>query len=255
MATLQTYVTERLPAESVLHEQRLLSRIGSVCAIVGTLLLVVSLGLHGDLPLDVSTETALRYIVQHPSWLPVHLGMMTAALLWVGAFVALAGSLATGAARALGRLLVVSAALGGAFSIFNYSVDGYAFGILATDWASTASAAERAALQERVEAAVWFLNGTFRAEISLFYGLTFLLAGLAVALDGRYRRAFGAVGAAAGAVVLLVGTSSFAGLNLIQDWLVFAVIMPIEGIWLLALGVQMWRRGGRVRAAQVQPRA
>jgi hypothetical protein len=236
-------------ADALAREQRILARIGAVLAIVAPLVLAASFIPHGDLPTDDSTlvgeAEALRFIAQHPSWLVIHLGTIVAGLLWVGAFIAFAGTLAPGAAGAVGRLLVPSAIIGGTFLVFDYGVYGYAFWALATEWAA-ASGSEKAQLLMMADTALVMLNGTFRGEIVILYGLTVLLAGLAVALDGRYAVWFGTIGAIAGAAVLANGLLSYAGISLTrEDMLIFVVVLPLESLWLLALGVLMWRRTDR----------
>jgi hypothetical protein len=227
-------------------EQRVLLRIAAVCAIAGPLVLFASFAPHGDLPTNESSfvgeEAALSYVAAHSSWLLIHVGTIVAGLLWVGAFTALAGTLSTGVASALGRVLVPSAIIGGVFVIFDYGIDGYAFKVLADAWAS-ASGADKTQLQEMAELAIWFLNGTFRSEILIAYGLTVLIAGLAVAYDGRYPVWFGWIAAVAGAIVMVNALLSFAGRGLPeQDFLLFVVTLPIESAWLMALGVMLWRR-------------
>jgi hypothetical protein len=228
---------------------RLLQRIGSACAILGPLVLAASFIPHGDLPTNEASlldeEAALRFVASHSLWLLAHLGTVAAALLWVGAFCALAGVLAPGPARALGRLLAPSAVLGGVFVVFDYSVDGYALGILAEAWAA-APAADRAELVRMADTALWLLSGTFRAENAIMYGLTVLIAGLAVALDGGFPRWFGWIGAVAGGLVFANAMAAYAGGGLIPapgaDFLLFVIILPIESLWLLALAVMLWRR-------------
>jgi hypothetical protein len=151
-----------------------------------------------------------------------------------------------GAASAIGRLLVPSAIVGGMFTIFDYSVDGYDLWVLAARW-TAATAAERADEAQMTQTVITLQNGTFRSEMLIFYGLTFLLAGLAVTLDGQYPAWFGGIAALAGGVVLLTALLSFVGVGVPrQDVLVFAVIMPLESLWLLILGVLMWRRGRQI---------
>ena len=238
-------VTRESPVDALAVQQRVLLRIGAICAIVGPLVLFASFAPHGDLPTHVSTEAALRYITAHPVWLPLHLGNIVAALLAIGAFTALSGTLAPGAAGAIGRMLVPSAIVGGMFTIFDYSVDGYDLWVLAEEWAA-APGPEQAQLVQMTDTVITLLNGTFRSEILVFYGLTFLLVGLAVALDGRYPAWFGGIAVIAGGAVLINGFLSFVGANLPrQDFLVFVVIVPIESLWLLILGVMMWRRASR----------
>jgi hypothetical protein len=233
----------------VAREQQILARIGAVLAIVGPLALAASFIPHGDLPTNDATlvgeAEALRFIAQHPSWLVIHLGTIVAGLLWVGAFIAFAGTLSPGAAGAVGRLMVPSAIIGGTFLVFDYGVDGYALWALATEWAA-ASGPQKSQLLMMADTALAVLNGTFRSEIVVLYGLTVLLAGLGVALDGRYPVWFGTVGAVAGAAVLANGFLSYAGISLTrEDMLVFVVVLPVESLWLLALGVLMWRRADR----------
>lgn len=236
-------------AEALAAQQRLLMRIGAACAIAGPLLYFASFAGHGDLPAHISTAAALRYIADHPIWLPVHLGIIVAALLVIGAFSALASTLSPGVAGAIGRVLAPSAIVGGIFNIFNYSVDGYDLWVLAEEWAAAAEPA-RPDLVHMTDTVITLLNGTFRAEILILYGLTFFLAGLGVALDGRYPAWFGAIAAIAGGAVLLSGLLSFVDISLPrQDILVFVVIVPLESLWLLILGVLMWRRANRTDAA------
>jgi hypothetical protein len=93
------------------------------------------------------------------------------------------------------------------------------------------------------ETGLRLLYGTGRTEIVIFYGLTFFLAGLGVALDGRYVRSLGAVGAVAGGAVVVLGGAALGGVALAPDKLVFIGIIPIEGAWLLVLGAHLWSRG------------
>ena len=116
-------------------------------------------------------------------------------------------------------------------------------------YGAAASGAERTALLQAFEAMLAIASGTFRAELLLFYGVTMLLAGLAVALDDLYPVWFGGVGAAAGMVVTLFGLAGFAGISFRADVLGFVAVLPIEGLWLLALGVLMWRRSSQLPAA------
>jgi hypothetical protein len=228
------------------REQVLLLRIGGVCAVAGALIFVLSLAGHGDLPTHVSHVAGLQFIVDQSNWLLMHLGTILAGLLWIFAVAALAGTFTADASRALARLMVPSAVVGGIFLIFNYAVDGYAFKILANEWA-TSSGAQRANLEQAFDTILVIASGTLRAELLLFYGVTMLLTALAVTLDGAYPRWFGSIGAVASGLATLVALSSFLGLSFRVDVLVFVVALPLEGLWLLVLGLLMWRRGGRVQ--------
>jgi hypothetical protein len=247
------------PLESSARERQLLARIGGACAMVGTFILIASLAPHGDLPTHVSVEAALRFIADHRSWYVIHLGTLVAPLVWVCAFSALAGSVTSGAARAIGRLLVPIATLGAVFSVFTFSIDGYVFKMVADTWA-TSSGEEQAQAALILTMLLKLLNGPFRIEIMIWYGLTFMLAGLVVCAEARYSTVVGAIGAVAGALGTLAGLASLAGwsitlgsIPLPLDRLVFLLTMPIEGAWMVVLGVLMWRRAGRARSATQTP--
>ena len=234
-----------------------LQRIGGACAIGGTLILIASLAFHGDLPTHVSTAAALQFIADHDGWLLAHLGTLVAPLAWLCAFASLADT-ATGDARAAGRLLVPTAVVGATFSILTFSVDGYVFKILADAWAGAAGP-EKAALVTMTDTLLKLLNGPFRVEIMVWYGLTFLLAGIVVCLDPRYPTWVGMVGAATGGAGFVAGLASLAGstlslggIGLPLDRLVFLLTMPLEGAWMLALGTFMWRRAGDSNGATVK---
>lgn len=244
--------------EALARERQMLARIGGVCAAGGTAVLIASLAPHGDLPTHVSLEAAAQFIAQHQTWYVIHLWTLVTPLIWLCAFAALAGMVTDGAARAVGRLLVPCAGIGAAFSILTYSVDGFVFKMVADSWAA-ASGAERAELLLILNMMLKLLNGPFRVEILVWYGLTFFLAGLVVSLDRRFPRWVGLIGTAAGAAGLASGMVSLAGIELAVggiglplDRLVFLVAMPIEGIWMGMLGVLMWRRSHRIRVPVAQ---
>lgn len=223
------------------RQQTLLLRIGGACAIASALLFALSLGGHGDLPTHVSHVAALEFIAVRGNWLLMHLGTIVAGLLWVFAVAALAGTLSSDAAQAISRLLLPSAIIGGLLLIFDYALDGYAFKVLADEWA-TSSSTHRANLEQTFDTLLAIGAGTFHAELLLFYGVSVLLTGLAIALDGAYPGWFGAIGAVAGGAAVIAGLAGFLGLQFRIDVLVFVVALPIEGLWFLALGILMWRR-------------
>jgi hypothetical protein len=243
---------------SLSRGDRMLERTGGSCAVAGTLILIVSLAFHGDLPTHVSVSAALQFIAEHDAWLLTHLGAVVAPLVWLGAITALAETAVAERARAVGRLLVPIAVVGASFSVFTFSIDGYVFKILADAWAR-ASGTEQRELLAITTTLLKLLNGPFRIEILVSYGLTFVLAGLVVCLDTRYPTWLGLIGVGAGGGALVAGMASLAGsplsvggAGLPLDRLVFLLTLPLEGIWMLLLGGQMWRRAGRARARTVE---
>lgn len=216
-----------------------LLKVGSLCGVLGGPGFFV-LGLaHGDLPAD--PESVLRYVASRPGWQAVHLGDAICALLWVGAFAALAASISRGAAGALGRLAVASIIVGAAVAIVDFSIDGYALRALAEAW-TAAPEARSEELVRATETLLLVLSGTFCVYVSFLFGLPFVLGGLAVALSRSYPAWLGWVGACAGMGSLVAGMAFFLDVGFVPDVLVFALFLPVVNLWLAVMGVLMWRR-------------
>ncbi len=165
-------------------EQRTLLRIGAVCAILGAVVSVAAGAAVGNVTGTYGAEATLTYIAERPRWYwPTgHLGFITGALLWVGAFVAFVRYVSPGAGRALGRLAAASALVGATVHTIDSSVSGYGLSALARAWAG-AAAAEQADLLETGRLLLWILDGTWAGVLVFFHGLPFILIGLAVLRD------------------------------------------------------------------------
>lgn len=221
-------------------ERRFSLRLGALCALIGTLIFGATGAFHGDLPTDTTVAT-LRYVADRPYWRAIHLGGIVGALLWVAAFVSFARTLAPGAAAVVGRLAVVSIVIGATIFTLDYTIDGVGLKGVADNWAA-AAASDQATLVAMTDAIFAILGGTFRLYMAFLLGLPFVLAGVALALDRAYPAWFGWAGAVTGAGPLIAGLSGFVGLSLIPEWLVFAVFLGIEQLWLLGLAYLLWRR-------------
>lgn len=220
-------------------ERRVLLKIGGACGILGGLSVLVLTLIHGDVAAD--TQSALRSVGARVDWQFMYLAFILGTMLWVGAFVALADSIADSAGRALARMGTASAVVGAAVGVVDYAIDGYSFKVLAERWVS-APAAERAELERIGDALILILGGTFNGYVALLYGLPFVLCGLAVALGRTYPAWLGWVGAAAGAGCLVAGTTGFLSANVVPPVLQFAVFMCGTNLWLAVMGIMMWRR-------------
>jgi hypothetical protein len=75
--------------------ERTFLRIGAVCAVLGAVVSVAAGTGFGNVTNELATGAILRYVSSQPAWYwpTVYLGFILGALLWVGAFVALFGSL------------------------------------------------------------------------------------------------------------------------------------------------------------------
>ncbi|MGH7607390.1 MAG: hypothetical protein ACREME_08625 [Gemmatimonadales bacterium] len=216
-------------------------KLGGALALVGALVYLAGLLWHGDLP-DATTAMALAHVAERPDWHLIHLLAIGGALLWVGAFAAVAHALPAGVGRLLARLAVLAIAVGAAVFIVHYSIDGYRLKHIADAWRA-ATGAEREALLRVAQTLLGILGGTFRSYIMCLYGLPFILLGLAIARSALYPAWFGWVAVVAGSGALVTGAVQFLGGNLIPFPVLFgACVIPLN-IWLAALGVLTWRRG------------
>jgi hypothetical protein len=221
--------------------ERVLIRVGAVAAIVGTVLQVAA-GTSQSASLGVTTEVALDMLAGLPDWQwpVIYFGFIFGSLLWVGALVALASTLTEGAAWALGRLAVASVIVGATLHTVDGALNAVAFGGLANAW-ETAAEGERAALLQNGELLFRILEGTWAGVITLFHGVPFVLAGLAVALSRRYPVWLGWVGFIGGAGSLVIGLAMLLGF---QTGLAvpFAVVLSL---FMVVLGWLMWGQSER----------
>lgn len=224
------------------RERRAVLRIGSVCAIFGTLAYATFGVLHGPLSGSGGAEVIFRHVLERPYWALIHLGSMLAILLWLGAFVALERSFgASGNDSKLYSLAVVSLTVGAAVSFLHFSIDGYVLTELADRWA-TAPPAEREEVVRMGEFVHTLLRQPlFVVELVFLFGLPFALIGLGIGLDREYPAWLGWAGFVVGAATFVTGTTWFVGLRVIPEVVLFVALLPLEWLWLLAMGVVMWR--------------
>lgn len=233
--------------EGRLARERTILRIGAVCAVLGAVVSVAAGMGFGNLTNEYGTEQVLRTIAARPDWYwpTVHLGFIAGALLWVGAFVALAVSLKDGVSWALGRLGAATVIVGAAIHAADSSISGFGLNALAGAW-SSAPASEQPDLLRVGDTLLYLLNGTWRSVHGYFHGVPFVLSGAAVALGRRYPAWLGWVGVAGGAASFLGGALQFLGAVPGSERLVI-VPAQVVSLWMVAMGVLMWPRVGAVR--------
>jgi hypothetical protein len=217
--------------------KRILLQIGAVAAILGTIL-QVGAGTGQTAQLGAGAELALASLAAQADWVwPVtYFGFIFGAALWVGALVALSSTLTEGVAWALGKLAVAAAIIGATLHTVDGSLNAGALAELARAW-NAAPAGERTALVQHGELLHRILDGTWAGVITLFHGVPFILAGLAVALSRRYPAWLGWVGFVGGAGSLIIGIAMFLGLASAGVAVPFAVILSV---YMVILGWLMW---------------
>jgi hypothetical protein len=216
---------------------RLLLRIGAVAAVVGTVLQVAA-GTSQTTQLGAGAEPALASLASLPgwSWPVTYFGFMFGAVLWVGALVALAATLGDGASWALGRLSVAAAIIGATVHVVDGSLNAGGLAGLAMAW-EAAPESERAALVQNADLLLRVLDATWAGVITLFHGVPFVLAGLAIALSRRYPAWLGWVAIIGGAGSLIVGLAMFLGAASAGLAVPFAVVLSVA---MVMLGWFLW---------------
>jgi hypothetical protein len=225
-----------------LTREQMFLRIGAVCAILGAVVSVAAGIGFGNITNELGTEAVLRYISSCPDWYwpTVQLGFILGALLWVSALAALASSLTRGAGWALGQLGAASVIVGAAIHVVDSSVSGFGLTALAHAWAA-APVPERASLLLAGDTLLWILGGTWASVLVLFHGVPFVLFGLAVVLDRGCPAWLGWFGFVGGLGSLVCGVATFLGVGLVPEGL-FIVFALVVSLWMVAMGVLMWRR-------------
>jgi hypothetical protein len=225
--------------------EQFLLQVGAVGAVIGTILQVVA-GTSQSTLLGVTTDVALATLAEQPGWAwpVIYLGFIFGALLWVGALVALASTVTEGVAWALGRLAVVAGIVGATLHAVDGALNAVGLAGLARAWAG-ASEAERAALTQNADLLLRLLDGTWAGVITLYHGLPFILAGLAVAVSRRYPAWLGWIGVIGGGGSLVIGVAMLLG---VQTGLAvpFAVVLSF---FMVVLGWLMWSQSESGHAA------
>jgi hypothetical protein len=225
-----------------LTREQMFLRIGAVCAILGAVVSVAAGAGFGNITNELGTGDVLRYISSRPGWYwpTMQLGFILGALLWVGALAALASSLTRGAGWALGRWGAASVIVGATIHVVDSAVSGFALAHLAAAWAVT-TGSEKEILLHNAATLLMILDGTWAGVLSFFHGVPFVLFGLAVALDRSYPTWLGWFGFVGGLGSLFCGVTMFLGVGLVPEGL-FIVFALVVSLWMVAMGVLMWRR-------------
>jgi len=150
--------------------KRTFLRIGAVYAVLGSVVSVAAGTGFGNVTNELGTEAVLRYVSSQPAWYwpTVYLAFILGALLWVGALVALSGSLTQGVGWALARLGVASVVVGATVHVVDSSVSGVGLARLVDAWAA---ASEQASSLREGDMLLWILGGTWAGVLGLFHGV------------------------------------------------------------------------------------
>lgn len=228
-------------------QERTLLRIGAVWLIVGIVLFSLALFvgialIHGGPADSGDTRANLQAIADSPLWMGVNLVGLAALLLFVGGLLALSRSITKEPGAALARLGFTAALLGGAFLSIQLVLEGsHTMKALAEACAAAADKEVPCAVAE----AMFLVSADFGSWGSVvFYGVAPILFGLAIALTGLYPKWLGWVAVVGGVGMALIQIVQFSqGVSQVTSS-VYVVAFLVVNLWLLVMGVLMWRRAG-----------
>ena len=227
-----------------------LARNGAVAALVGAVLLFVSTLLH---PLDSDPNDAPAAFAEYAAsthWVWIHLGQFVGLAALGIALVALAGTLEPGRAAAWGRIGLAGAAASIAAAAALQAVDGVALKVMVDRWAATTG--EARVLAYEAAFAVRQIEIGLGSLLSLLFGFTLTIFGLAIVLTTRYPTWLGGIGVLGGLGMVAAGAAQaytgFSGLAMTLSMLTSSVLL----IWFIVSGILMWRLAAKYSDSQLR---
>ncbi len=231
---------------------------GAGCAIAGAILLFVGTYLH---PMEADPNEPVAAFTEYAAdhlWVASHLTQLTGVVLAVAALLFLAQQMESVRGRDWSRLAAesgkrrVSARLGRvgemgaiaslALAAALQAVDGIALKRMVDAWAAAPAAQKEVAFHAAF--AVRQVEVGLASMVSLLFGFTVNVYGIALLVDPAYPKWIGGLAIVGGVLTMVAGVviayTGFSGPAM-------AISMPANSIllaWMLSLGVLMWRRGG-----------
>ena len=171
-----------------------------------------------------------------------HLLFLIGTLMLVGGLVALQRSITGERGAAFARYGYVVALLSTGLLAVLTGIDGRASKVIFDAWAA-APAADADTLMMIAEATEELNFGMFSVWIMLFFGITYILYGLAVSTSDNYPKWLGWAAVALGAVSFVVGAIvNLDGPSELLVGFIFSGVASLLVFWTLAMGVLMWRK-------------
>ena len=219
--------------------QRHLARIGATAAVVGAVTLFISTLLH---PMSADPNDAPAAFAEYAAdrlWVASHLGQFVGIAILGTALVALGSAMEPGPAAAWARIGIVGTAASVAAAAALQAVDGVALRTMVTRWAQASDDARARAFEDAF--AVRQIEIGMASLLSLLFGLTLSVFGVAMLRSQRFPGWLGALG-------LLGGLATVAG-GVAQAYTGFSPLamdlsMRASGallLWALVVGGMLWR--------------
>src|SRR5262249_31306417 len=216
------------------------NRTGALCAISGSLLLFVGTYLH---PMGADPNDAVAAFTEYAAdrlWVASHLTQLAGVALMVVALLLLMRQFesgnAAGWARIASGLAVASLAVAAALQ----AVDGIALKAMVNTWAGASPAQKEGVFHAAF--AVRQIEVGLASMLSLSFGITAAVSGVAVLVDRMYPTWLGALAIMGGGPTavagLVIAYTRFSGLAMLVHMPANSVLV----VWMLTVGGVLWRR-------------
>ena len=207
--------------------ERTFTRIGSISAIVGAVIFMAGNMLHARSSDIEITAEQVKAVAGSDIWVTDHLLFVLGALLMVGGLVALQRSITSEPGASWARFGYLGAIVSSGLVVVLGAIDGIASKVVHDTWAA-ATGPDKATALMISEALEEIDIGLFSIIIIVFFGITFILYGLAVAL---------------GIGSFTIGTvQAYVGLSVLGTNFLFAGFASLLTVWVLVMGILMWRK-------------
>jgi hypothetical protein len=202
-------------------------------------LLLIGTGLHPMSADPNDPTTAFAEYAASTGWVVIHLTQLAGALLIASALVLLGRWLADGSAASLAALSTAGAIASAAAAAMLQAVDGVALKAMVDRWAEAPVGAKAGLFDAAL--AVRQIEIGLAAMTSLLFGLTTLLFGIALSVDGRFSRWLGVAAVAGGLLLAISGVATaLQGFSaLAMDLNLTASLLLL--FWLVAIGLSAFR--------------
>jgi hypothetical protein len=226
-------------------ERRSLFRIGGWAAIIGSLLGGVGNAIHPVTPGNDPVGVA-RVIAESAAWTAIHVAIIVGIALMLPGLVAISGLVTRGLPGVLARMGVLFATAGATIGLILVTLDGVAARQLAQEWAATGRASTTALASVHVNETINFALASLFNFV--FAGATFILLGLALALDASQPRSSGWIAVAAGlGSVAAASVQAFIGESTDVSRVLTIVGPTVITLWVAGYGIVLLREARRLR--------
>jgi len=222
--------------------ERGLIRVGALSGIIGAIVFMIANIVHPRSPNIQITVKQIETVAQSHIWVTDHLLLLLGGLLLLPALIAVQRSITTGPGAVWAYLGYVSAVVSTSLWVVLMALDGRTSKVVHAAWAA-APEGEKAMALRVAEAMEEIDVGLFSVYIIVFFGVTFVLYGLAVARSDRFPTWLGWAAVVLGIASFIDGmVQAYTGLSVLVTNILFASFSSLLTLWILIMGILMWRK-------------